>query len=133
MRQFHQQLMLSGSVSGSVNTTSLGFPLKNMEGYSVQAVFSQSGSLPPLGVTGSFKLQASNGRTFLQQNDPCANIKSWVDLPGTLQILSASAGSHASFLWNMSSAYYGAVRVFVSGTSGTGSLDINVVGKGPVA
>lgn len=146
MRKFHQQLFnsspvvavgvttgsLSGSNGASGSLKSRGVPILSMEGFSVHAVFKQSGSLPPLGVTGSFTLEASNERMNLQAQDPCAGIIDWVPIPGTTQVLSASTTS-TQFLWNISSAYYAAFRVNINNIVGTGSLDCNVTGKGPVA
>ena len=78
-------------------------------GYAIQAEWTSTSAL-----TGTLKLQASND----------GNV--WSDLPSSQAI----AGSSGSFIWNNSDIFYQYVRLFYAHTSGTGTLNANLIAKG---
>lgn len=82
------------------------FDIQDMSGFSVQAKWTDKGSL-----AGSIKLQASNDGT------------NFVDLA----TLTATFSGSGSILWNVSGAYYRYVKVVV--TISGGSADISAFGN----
>lgn len=75
---------------------------------------------------GTLKLQASNNAFTNNVNnneDPAAV---WVDIPGSSKTLS---GSPTQILFNASDAFYNAVRLVYTATSGTGSSNTYIYCK----
>jgi hypothetical protein len=132
-----QALQFSGSggystlaqMSGTTFVASSPIPIPHLQGYSVQASYLTSGSA---GVTGSFKLQASNDPTSTAWNDKTNPVvlTNWTDISGSSVAVQAS-GSGNNAMWNVDGAYYSWFRLAYTNTSGSGSLTATATGKGP--
>lgn len=106
-------------LSGSDQTAAIS--LKFRRGYSIS--LSWTGTAP----TGDFKLQASNDAFRGESADLENSGATWIDITGSTQAAGGAAGTH---VWNVSDAYYQAVRVVYDRTSGTGSCSVDFFGKG---
>lgn len=134
MRVINGDLLISGSLgdqrgnmNGAATLNSAPFALHHLQGYSVQASY---GTIGASGVTGSFKLQASNDRSTTNFTNPNQQLTNWTDITGTTQAIQAS-GSNNTVMWNVGGAYYSFVRLVYTNTAGSGSLDVRISGKAP--
>jgi hypothetical protein len=113
----------SGSLNASFNGDA--FLLDSMEGFSIATAWTETA-----GLTGSFKLQASNNAFNDNPAYPASlNVNAsalWADIPGSTV---AVAGSGTQF-WNVSDVYYRAVRIVWTNTAGTGTYAANIWAKG---
>ena len=110
MRVANKTLLTSGDMSG--NITSDKFPLNQVYGYSIAAIYTGS-------PVGSLKLQGSN--------DPdSANVTNWDDIDDSAQAVSGAGIG----MWNYNGAFYLWVRVVYTFTSGSGLLNLIVNSKG---
>lgn len=110
------------------DTTSLGtdyngaaFGLDNLEGFSVCASWTNGG-----GLTGAFKLQASNNAFLDNVNNNENPDAVWVDITGS-EVAVAGAGTQ---FWNVADVYYRAFRINWNQTAGTGSATAYIHAKG---
>lgn len=115
MRTFEYTLLSAGNMSGNINS-----PLQRLNQMQIGALqASWSGSTP----VGTLKLQISN-------DDPdvvgTSNVI-WTDYTGS----STDVNGNGNFLWNLLSLGFNCVRVVYTRTSGSGSLKITIMGKGP--
>ena len=116
-------MQMSGSATG--NTSALH--LLHTQGYSIQANVVAGAS----GVTGSFKLQASNDPKSQNLANPQADLANWVDIGGSTQAVNVSAAASGSFMWNVAGAYCDWVRLTYVNTANSGSFSARAVKKGP--
>lgn len=100
-------LLSAGDMSDDIESSAID--LTFYFGVAIQAIWT---GIP----TGAIKLQASNN-----------NGTTWDDIADSSQTISGAAGS---FLWNVWQAYYQKIRVVYTFTSDTGSLSVQVNGKG---
>lgn len=105
MRIFEYKLVSAGDMSG--NITSNKQQLNHIAMASIQAVYTGS-------PVGTLKLQISNDDI------------TWTDYSGS----GAAVSGAGDFMWNISNVAFPLIRVVYTKTSGSGSLDITVNGKG---
>ena len=110
--------------SGSVNSSA--FRIEHFAGYSVAITVSGQSSY---GATA--KLQASND--VGPNASGAGSISNWVDLPNSGATANIALASDGTSLWNVDGAFYKWVRVVVTWSAGSATLDIRVQGKGPDA
>lgn len=132
MRWNADQILSSASMSGSV--VSQGIDLQYYFGWSTQAVWTGN----PIG---TLKIQVSDDIVFQNQagiapaggpilpTSPAAQVVNWTDYSGSSASTTSSA-SAGSFLWNASEVGYRWMRVAYNGSSGSGILSVNFIGKG---
>lgn len=126
LRFFNDIIFDAVVVTGSITTGSSAVPLERIEGFSVQAIMAGTGSV---GVTGSFKLQASLDRAT-NVNAKNISLSNWTDVSGSSASIAVAPNASHSVVWNVSQAYYPFVRVHYTNTAGSGSLTARVAGKG---
>lgn len=105
-------------LSGNDNTSAL--TLRFRTGYSIS--LSWTGS-----PVGNFKLQGSNNAFRGESSDLENSSATWVEITGSTQAAGGGSGTH---IWNVSEAYYQAVRVVYESSSGTGTCSISFFAKG---
>lgn len=114
---------IESSLSLNATFNGAAFGLDHLEGYSITArAIETSASL-----VGTLKLQASNNAFEDNVNLTEDANAVWVDIPGSTQNVSGTG----NFLWNTSEAYYRAVRVVWTRTSGQGTANVWIHAKGP--
>lgn len=109
----------------SMNATFNGaaFGLDHMTGYSVIARALETSAT----LGGTLKLQCSNNAFTNNVNNTEASDAIWVDISGSTQNVSGTG----NFAWNVDAAFYKAMRVVWTRTSGEGTADIHIHAKGP--
>ncbi len=116
---FKADLLLdAGNMAGSL--VSKGFDLQEVDTYAIQAAYSGSPN-------GTLKLQISLDIVEAgPESDPAANVVNWNDYTySALNI--ASAGG---FIWKIDKGPERWVRLIYTRNSGSGTLNVNVTGKG---
>jgi hypothetical protein len=98
----------------NVNFASIPILLDQLYGANLQAVYTGSPN-------GFFKLQASNDDVPLSNS-----VSNWTDIVGSTQLISTSG----SIMWNLNGAFYRWIRIVWTVTSGNGSCDVTIFGKG---
>lgn len=94
--------------------------LEQFYGYSVQVIITGT-------VTGSLKLQGSDDFRVPSMNDPTGvNVVNWTDITGSTQSISGSGNG----IYNSPSCQFRWIRPVYTAVSGTGTMTINVEGKG---
>lgn len=116
-----------GAMSGSTTTYTSASLIYGMQGYSVGILVTAASS----GVTGSFKLQASNDRKSLNPNLPASNVVNWVDVTSASLSVNVPSGSSSYVMINKAGVYWDWMRLVYVGTSGSGSFVAKAVAKGP--
>lgn len=111
-------LVISKASDGSLSTTmsedlvSSSVDVRELSGINIQLEYTGA-------PVGTFTLQASNDRI-----NPVP--QTWNTIPFSATPIT-SAGE---YMLNVDSSYYGWIRVLYTRTSGTGTLNIKIVGKG---
>ena len=116
MKVFAYPLVTDGNMGGSI--TSSPQQLTEMAMACIQAVFTGS-------PVGTFKLQISAN----YQEDSMGNVLNagtWTDYTGSSQGISAAG----DFAWNLSTTPYPWIRLVYTRTSGSGTLNATINGKG---
>ncbi len=116
MKVFDYRLVTDGDMSGSI--TSRAQQLTEMAMACIQAVFTGTPN-------GTFKLQVST----THKEDNQGNILTagtWTDYTGSSQAIVAAG----DFAWNLSTTPYPYVRLVYTRSSGTGTLNVTINGKG---
>jgi hypothetical protein len=109
--------------SGSVNSTT--WNVQHFNGFSVAVTVSAQSSY---GATA--KLQASDD---MGSDGNGTGVTNWVDLPNSGSTATISLAANATSLWNVDGAFYKWVRVVVTWSAGSATLNIRANGKGPDA
>lgn len=122
MRFGSSALVTNGSMSG--NVISWGIDLQQDWICSVQANWSGPS-------VGTIKLQGSNDNVVVgfSGENPATNVINWADISGTLNSVSAVAGS-SSFIWNINYPGFRWIRGVYVQSSGSGEISMNFFGKG---
>lgn len=120
-------LILDGYSQTGGTVASSPFRVQHFNGYSLSATVSAQSSY---GATA--KLQASNDQGLDAFGGGVA-IANWVDLPNTGATANASLAANGTSLWNVDGVFYKWVRVFVTWSAGSATLNIRANGKGPDA
>lgn len=122
------------AMSGSATTQ--GMDLQYFFGVSLQAVWTGSAQ-------GTLKLQVSNDTvtpyiagtnpvgTYVDPSDPAISVVNWADYTGSVASTTTYASaSGGNLLWNAADTGYRWVRAAYTGSSGSGILTVNFLGKG---
>jgi hypothetical protein len=112
---------ISDSVSLGASSKSTAINLKDLKGYSIQAVI--TGATSPVG---QIYLEASNDPTASENPSQVVN---WSLLSETVIDIEDVTGTAADVFWNISNAHYKWVRLGYDSTSGSGTLNATFVGK----
>lgn len=112
----------AGNLTGSAVRTSQPIFLARTSGYAVQGSFSSKTSTGNNALTGTVKLQAS-----CQPVEYGGLVTNWTDVSGSATTLQVSGSS--TFLLNVIDVNYAWARVHYTGTSGSGSLDVDACVK----
>lgn len=119
LRYSTSPIITAGSMGASTN--SIGIDLNQILNCSIQAVWTGT-------PTGTLKIQVSNDNVpYGTSSNPSANVVNWTDYTGSSQSLSGSAGN---FVWNMLDSGYRWIRLVYTRSSGTGTINAAIVGKG---
>jgi len=110
MKFASKQIVSATAISGTGVVTSAAIPLDLLIGYAV--VLTTTGA-----ATGSAKLQATVDGLV------------WVDLPDTGATANATVSGAGDKLWNVSDAFYKAVRIIYTNASNSGTLSISFYAK----
>ncbi len=116
MKVFEYRLVNAGNMGSSI--TSAPQQLTEMAMACIQAVFTGTPN-------GTFKLQVST----THKQDAQGNIiteGTWTDYTGSSQAIVAAG----DFAWNLSTTPYPFVRLVYTRSSGTGTLNVTINGKG---
>ena len=109
MRFLNDSLTLSPSSAMTASITSEAVNVQSMTRVAIQAIYTGS-------PVGSLKLQAANSLTS----------QTWTDVSNSTVAVSAAGNQ----LWNVSDIGYALIRVVYTFTSGSGTLEVIVSGKG---
>lgn len=115
--------ILDGYAQSSGVVSSSDFRIEHFSGYSVAITVSGQSSY---GATA--KLQASNDVGPNAQG--AGTISNWVDLPNTGATANIALAANGTSLWNIDGAFYKWIRVTVTWSAGSATLNIRVQGKG---
>lgn len=113
-RQFSGQKIITSCDMSTTSCGSLAIDAKYLDNVSVQAIFTGS-------PVGALSVQVSNDTTTAQ-----ANVGTWTDYSGMAYTISAAG----DIVFNMSNVGSRWIRLVYYKTSGTGTLNAYVSGKG---
>lgn len=108
----------------SLNATFNGDPylVERLSGYSMFIVYTESSA----SLAGTFKLQASNNAFKDNTSGELRSDATWVDVASSTQTLTAGSGA---IMYNVPEAYYEAVRIVWTRTTGQGSAQVYFIAK----
>lgn len=109
----NSQIITACSMASNCNST--GVEISQIEDVSIQAVWTGTAE------NGTFKVQGSNDLV----NNPSL-VTHWTDQTGSSQAISADG----DFMWNVSLAPFRFIRLVYTASSGSGTLNANLSGKG---
>lgn len=108
------------AVDASVSFNGAPALMEQFWGYSVEVIITGT-------VTGSLKLQGADEFRVPSMNDPTGtNVVVWMDISGSTQAITGSGQG----MYNSSSCQFRWIRPVYTAVSGTGTITINVEGKG---
>ena len=117
--------ILDGYAQSSGTVASSIWNIQHFNGYSIGITVSSQSSY---GATA--KLQVSND----QGTDSIgAGVSNWTDLPNSAPSANISLAANGTSVWNIDGTFYKWVRVFITWSAGTATLNIRGNGKGPSA
>lgn len=94
-----------------------------LEGYSICASVVDAGA----DLVGTLKIQVANNVFANNTSNELTSYAVWIDLPGSEVALD---GGNDSVIWNVSEVFYEAFRLVWTRTSGSGTIEMYIIGKG---
>jgi len=121
----NNKLILDGYAQSGGTVASSVWRLQHLNGYSVSVTVSSQSSYGA-----AAKLQFSNDEGLDGFGGGVA-IANWTDAANSGATANLALAANGTSMWNIDGAYYKWVRVFVTHSAGSATLDVRANGKGP--
>lgn len=123
----NNSLILDGYSQSSGTVASTPFRIQHFNGYSISVTVSAQSSYGA-----AAKLQFSNDEGPDQFGGGAA-VANWTDAANSGATANLALAANGTSMWNIDGAFYKWVRVFVTWSAGSATLNVRANGKGPDA